>query len=84
MDEASGNFFGKQLLRGYYFHEMPSELSKKFGPNKVKMHVALSYSKLNKLREEKYFQDSDVGCFCFSLDQCRDEILKNAVLEFEQ
>tara|TARA_B100001248_G_scaffold240202_1_gene206003 strand:- start:28 stop:885 length:858 start_codon:yes stop_codon:yes gene_type:complete len=30
MDEASGNFFGKQLLRGYYFHEMPSELSKKF------------------------------------------------------
>ncbi len=30
MDEASGNFFGKQLLRGYYFHEMPSDLSKKF------------------------------------------------------
>ena len=30
MDEASGNFFGKQLLRGYYFHEMPQELSKKF------------------------------------------------------
>ena len=30
MDEASGNFFGKQLLRGYYFREMPSELSKKF------------------------------------------------------
>ena len=25
MDEASGNFFGKQLLRGYYFHEKPSE-----------------------------------------------------------
>ena len=30
MDEASGNFFGKQLLRGYYFHEMPPALSKKF------------------------------------------------------
>ena len=30
MDEASGNFFGKELLRGYYFHEMPQELSKKF------------------------------------------------------
>ena len=30
MDEASGNFFGKQLLRGYYFHEMPSDLSKEF------------------------------------------------------
>ena len=30
MDEASGNFFGKQLLRGYYFHEMPPDLSKKF------------------------------------------------------
>lgn len=30
MDEGSGNFFGKQLLRGYYFNEMPQHLSKQF------------------------------------------------------
>ncbi len=30
MDEASGNFFGKQLIRSYYFNEMPSDLSREF------------------------------------------------------
>lgn len=30
MDEASGNFFGKQLLRGYYFNEMPKPLAEAF------------------------------------------------------
>lgn len=27
MDEASGNFFGKQLIRSYYFNTMPKELA---------------------------------------------------------
>lgn len=31
MDEASGNFFGKQLVRGFYFNEMPKHLADKFG-----------------------------------------------------
>lgn len=30
MDEASGNFFGKQLVRGYYFNEMPKHLAEAF------------------------------------------------------
>lgn len=30
MDEASGNFFGKQLIRGYYFNEMPKDLADLF------------------------------------------------------
>jgi len=30
MDEASGNFYGKQLIRGYYFNEMPKDLAEKF------------------------------------------------------
>ncbi len=30
MDEASGNFFGKQLVRGYYFNEMPQPLREAF------------------------------------------------------
>tara|TARA_B100001057_G_scaffold422818_1_gene444572 strand:+ start:1354 stop:2217 length:864 start_codon:yes stop_codon:yes gene_type:complete len=30
MDEASGNFFGKQLLRSYYFNTMPKDLALKF------------------------------------------------------
>ena len=30
MDDCSGNQFGRHLIRGYYFNQMPSELAKKF------------------------------------------------------
>ena len=30
MDEASGNYFGKRLIRDYYYNKMPSELAKQF------------------------------------------------------
>ncbi|RPG71600.1 MAG: N-acetylglucosamine kinase [Flavobacteriaceae bacterium TMED120] len=30
MDEASGNFYGKQLIRSYYFNEMPKVLREAF------------------------------------------------------
>ena len=45
MDEASGNFYGKQLIRAYYFKIMPEALAKKFrdqydlSPNSIKENV---------------------------------------------
>ena len=30
MDEASGNFFGKELIRSYYFNEMDSDIARAF------------------------------------------------------
>ncbi len=30
MDEASGNYYGKQMIRSYFFNSMPSELARKF------------------------------------------------------
>lgn len=30
MDDCSGNQFGRQLIRGYYFNKMPKDLAKKF------------------------------------------------------
>jgi N-acetylglucosamine kinase-like BadF-type ATPase len=30
MDDASGNYFGRQLLRDYYFNRIPKELAEKF------------------------------------------------------
>jgi len=30
MDEASGNYFGKKLLRDYFYHKMPKEIEAKF------------------------------------------------------
>ena len=45
MDEASGNFFGKQLIRAFYFKAMPEDLAKKFeeeydlSPDQIKENV---------------------------------------------
>lgn len=33
MDEGSGNFFGKQLLKAYFYNKMPSALHEKFKAN---------------------------------------------------
>lgn len=30
MDDGSGNFFGRKLIRDYYFHKMPKDLAEKF------------------------------------------------------
>ncbi|HET8804812.1 MAG TPA: N-acetylglucosamine kinase [Aequorivita sp.] len=30
MDEASGNYFGKRLIRDFYYHRMPTEIASKF------------------------------------------------------
>ncbi len=30
MDEASGNYFGKRLIRDYYYQKMPKEIAQKF------------------------------------------------------
>jgi N-acetylglucosamine kinase-like BadF-type ATPase len=30
MDEASGNYFGKRLIRDYFYHRMPSEIASEF------------------------------------------------------
>ena len=30
MDEASGNYFGKKLIRDYYYHKMPKDIADKF------------------------------------------------------
>ncbi len=33
MDDGSGNFFGRKLIRDFYFHKMPQELAMKFEKN---------------------------------------------------
>lgn len=45
MDEASGNYFGKRLLRDYYYNRMPSEIASEFKkrfnlePDEIKMNL---------------------------------------------
>ncbi|TDI78328.1 MAG: N-acetylglucosamine kinase [Bacteroidetes bacterium] len=50
MDEASGNYFGKRLIRDYYYKKMPQKLAKQFeqrfnlDPDVIKINV---YQKAN-------------------------------------
>ena len=45
MDEASGNYFGKRLIRDYYYHRMPIEIASEFEnrfnleADDIKMHL---------------------------------------------
>ena len=33
MDDASGNYYGKEIIRDYYYHKMPKDLAVKFESN---------------------------------------------------
>ncbi|WP_272152019.1 N-acetylglucosamine kinase [Tenacibaculum aiptasiae] len=48
MDEASGNYFGKQLLKDYYYKKMPQKIAKSF---EEEFNVDADYIKLNLYRK---------------------------------
>ena len=92
MDEASGNFFGKQLLRGYYFHEMPSELSKKFetiynlDPDTVKEFLYKKESPNAYLAKfAQFLIDNKSNKYMRTLiDNGLDRFIRHQILQFEE
>jgi N-acetylglucosamine kinase-like BadF-type ATPase len=44
MDDASGNYYGKQLIRDYYFNQMPEDIKVAFGS---KFNLEADYIKYN-------------------------------------
>eukprot|EP00388_Colpodella_angusta_P004191 GDKJ01014042.1.p1 GENE.GDKJ01014042.1~~GDKJ01014042.1.p1 ORF type:complete len:284 (+),score=14.66 GDKJ01014042.1:101-952(+) len=48
MDDGSGNRFGRHLIRGYYFNNMPTELAKEF---EEEYNVDADYIKANLYKE---------------------------------
>lgn len=72
MDEASGNYFGKRLLRDYYYRDMPLDIAQKFAkkyeliPQEVKTNL---YKKDN---PNAYL--ADFAKFIFSFDSMPDYI----------
>lgn len=49
MDEASGNYFGKRLIRDYYYHKMPIPLAKEF---ETRFNLEADEIKRNLYKEE--------------------------------
>ncbi|HLS30508.1 MAG TPA: hypothetical protein VK021_06600, partial [Flavobacteriaceae bacterium] len=66
MDEASGNYFGKRLLRDYYYKDMPLDIAQEF----AKKHELIPY----KVKENLYKKDNpnaylaNFAKFIFSYD----------------
>jgi len=50
MDDASGNWFGRQLIRDYYFEKMPQKLRRQF---KTKYNLDENYIKTNIYQSEQ-------------------------------
>ncbi|WP_299125599.1 N-acetylglucosamine kinase [uncultured Tenacibaculum sp.] len=48
MDEASGNYFGKQLLKDYYYKQMPQKIAKSF---ENEFNVDADFIKMNLYRK---------------------------------
>ncbi len=91
MDEASGNFFGKQLIRSYYFKTMSEELALEFekeydlSPDSIKENIyrrenpntyLATFSRfLIKHKQNKVFQEI--------IEKGLDRFIKHQILQFE-
>ena len=82
MDEASGNYFGKILLREYYYNQMPERISKEF---KAQFNLDADYIKRNLYREQNpnmYLASFAKFMFDFKEDKYIKKIIKKGFQEF--
>ncbi len=93
MDEASGNYFGKRLIRDYYYNKMPSELVLKF---KEKFELKADIIKTNLYKEpnpnaylasfaEFIFTSEEVNGYFYKLiSEGVSKFIENRVLCFKE
>lgn len=82
MDEASGNYFGKRLLRGYYYDRMPKKIRQKFGEQ---FNMEPDFVKKNLYREQNpnmYLANFAQFMFEFKEDKYIKKIIKKGFQEF--
>ncbi|MDG1804497.1 BadF/BadG/BcrA/BcrD ATPase family protein [Flavicella sp.] len=82
MDEASGNYFGKRLIRNYYYKTMPDHIAKKFeesydlSPDTIKHHL---YKEPN---PNTYLADFASFMFQFKEEQYVKDLMESGFDEF--
>ena len=91
MDDASGNYFGRQLLRDYYFNNMPQELQIKF-KNEFNLEAELIKDHLYKKPNPNTFlakfakfliQNKDLKYSKDLITKGFDIFINNQILQFE-
>ncbi|MFY9243726.1 MAG: N-acetylglucosamine kinase [Polaribacter sp.] len=82
MDEASGNYFGKKLLKEYYYSKMPKRIAEKF---EAEFNLDADYIKKNLYREANpnmYLATFAQFMFEFKEDKYIKRIIKKGFQEF--
>ena len=91
MDEASGNFFGKQLIRSYYFNTMPKGLALEFekeydlSPDTMKENIYRRENPNTYLATFSRFliKHKEVPLFQDIIAKGLDRFIKHQILQFE-
>jgi len=84
MDDASGNYFGKQLLKAYYFNQMPKDLAQKFEENYNLKADFIKENLYRKANPNTYL--AEIGHFIIDYKKhpfCQQEIKKGLKLFIE-
>ncbi len=82
MDEASGNYFGKQLIRDFYYEKMPKRIAEKFAEQ---FNVDADFIKYNLYRQPNpnmYLATFAKFMFEFKEDKYIKKIIKKGFQEF--
>ena len=82
MDEASGNYFGKRLLRDYYYQKMPKAIAKKF---EEQFDLTIDTVKFNLYRQPNpnmYLASYAKFMFDFKDEKYIKRIIKKGFLKF--
>jgi N-acetylglucosamine kinase-like BadF-type ATPase len=82
MDEASGNYFGKQLLRDFYYKKMPKSIAAKFDNQ---FDLDIDVVKMNLYREQNpnmYLASFAKFMFEFKEEKYVKKIIKKGFQEF--
>ena len=82
MDEASGNYFGKQLIRDFYYDKMPKRISQEFNNQ---FNLDADYIKFNLYRQPNpnmYLASFAKFMFEFKDDKYIKKIIKKGFQEF--
>ncbi|WP_343486636.1 N-acetylglucosamine kinase [Allomuricauda sp. d1] len=91
MDDGSGNFFGRKLLRDYYFHKMPQDLGIKFvkeydlDADNIKEHLYKQPNPNTYLATfARFIVENKEHAYCRGvIDKAFQQFVNNYIMQFE-
>lgn len=82
MDEASGNYYGKELLKSYYYNQMPNELKVAFENNFLLDVNDVINNLYQSETPNKYLAEFAVFLFKYKEHDLMDRIIREGIAKF--